>query len=69
MFNKSGQQVAAPDGGNFFVWDGCAACVGGGKIDFSVSGARNIDANACTLGLIPGVGFKVVDEQVQPFIA
>jgi hypothetical protein len=64
----NGQQVAAPDGGDFFVWDGCAACVGGGKIDFSVSGARNINSNACTLGVIPGVTFNVVDTQVKTFV-
>jgi hypothetical protein len=66
---KNGNQVAAPDGGDFFVWDGCQACIGGGKIDFSVSGARNVDAAACTLGVIPGVSYQVVDQQVRTFVA
>lgn len=65
---KNGVQVRAPDGGDFFVWDGCAACIGGGKIDFSVSGARAVDPAACTLGLIPGVSFRVVDEVVKQFV-
>lgn len=34
---KNGKQVSTPDGDDFFVWDGCAACAGGVKIDFSVS--------------------------------
>lgn len=34
-----------------------------------VSGARQIDAGACTLGLIPDVEFKVVDEFVRQFYA
>lgn len=65
---KNGEQVAAPDGGDFFVWDGCQACEGGGRIDFSVSGAKEIDADACNVGVIPGVTFRVVDEQVKPFV-
>jgi hypothetical protein len=66
---KNGVQVAAPDGGDFFVWDGCQACIGGGKIDFSVSGARKVDAGACTVGVIPGVTYQVVNQQVRQFVA
>jgi hypothetical protein len=69
VYKADGTRVAAPDGGDFFVWDGCAACVGGGKIDFSVRGARNVDANACALGVIPGVRFEVTDVQMKPFVA
>jgi hypothetical protein len=65
---KDGQQVAAPDGGDFFVWDGCEACRGGGRIDFSATGARMVDGDACSLGVVPGVSFQVVDEQVLPFV-
>ncbi len=65
---KDGAPVAAPDGGDFFVWDGCAACVGGGRIDLSVSGAQQVDPAACQLGVVPGVSFQVVDEQVKPFV-
>lgn len=65
---KDGRQVSAPDGGDFFVWDGCEACVGGGKIDFSVSGIRNVDGNGCNLGVVPGVTYKVVDQQVKTFV-
>jgi hypothetical protein len=65
---KNGVQVAAPDGGDFFVWDGCQACIGGGKIDFLVSAARKLDGSACTLGLVPGVSYKVVNTQVKAFV-
>jgi len=68
IVEKDGVRVNAPDGGDFFVWDGCFACIGGGKIDFSVSGARQIDANACMLGVIPGVKYTVTNEQVLAFI-
>ena len=64
----NGRQIAAPDGGDFFVWDGCAACVGGGRIDFSVSGLRNVNSNGCTLGVVPGVSFSVVDQVVKTFV-
>ena len=65
---KDGQRVPAPDGGDFFVWDGCEACEGGVRIDFSVSGLKSVDPDACNLGVVPGVTFEVVDEQVQPFV-
>lgn len=69
IITYNGKQVAAPDGGDFFVWDACAACVGGGKIDFSVSGIKSANPNACTLGVVPGVSWQVVDTQVRPFVA
>lgn len=69
IVTHNGAPVSAPDGGDFYVWDGCAACVGGGRIDFSVSGLRNADPNACNLGVVPGVSWQVVDVQSRPFVA
>ncbi|GIL78135.1 hypothetical protein Vretifemale_7564 [Volvox reticuliferus] len=65
---KNGNPVSPPDGGSFFVWDGCQACIGGGRLDFSLSGLQNAASNACTLGVVPGISWKVVDEVVQKFI-
>lgn len=65
---KDGKPVSAPDGGSFFVWDGCEACIGGGRLDFSLSGLQNAASNACNLGVVPGISWKVVDEVVTPFI-
>jgi hypothetical protein len=31
----------------FVVWDGCAACIGGGKIDFSREALMDITPEAC----------------------
>lgn len=64
----NGQQITAPDGGDFFVWDGCAACIGGTIIDFSLSGLQRVTANACTVGKVPGVSFRVVDVVVRQFV-
>jgi hypothetical protein len=69
IVSYNGAPVSAPDGGDFYVWDGCAACVGGGRIDFSVSGLENVDPNACELGVVPGVSWQVVDVQSRPFVA
>ena len=66
---KNGQQVFAPDGGNFFVWDGCDACRGGSRIDLSVNGLQNVDPNACQLGVVPGVTWQVVDRTIKQFVA
>jgi len=63
----NGKRVPAPDGGQFYVWDGCAACVGGGRIDFSVSGLRNVESAACNIGVVPGVSWMVVDVQARKF--
>jgi hypothetical protein len=65
----NGQPVTAPDGGPFFVWDGCAACAGGVRIDLSVNGLKNVDPNACNLGVVPGVTWQVIDSSVKAFVA
>jgi hypothetical protein len=62
-------QVTPPDEGDFFVWDGCAACVGGVRIDFSVSGARDVNPDVCQKGVVPGISWEVSDTQVQNFVA
>jgi hypothetical protein len=66
---KNGVEVAAPDGGNFFVWDGCAACASNSIIDFSFSGLRQISSDACNQGVVPGITWTVVDEVVRTFVA
>jgi hypothetical protein len=49
---KNGSEVA---GGPFVVFDGCEACRGGGRIDFSLSVLDAIDnGNACNDGVVPG---------------
>lgn len=63
---KSGAEVS---GGPFFVFDGCQACVGGGKIDFSLSALDSInDGNACRDGVVPGISWDVIDNQIIPFV-
>ena len=63
----NGKRVHGPDGGDFFVWDGCAACQHDTIIDFSASGLRMLDRDACTKGVIQGVSWVVTDEQVHKF--
>jgi hypothetical protein len=64
---KNGVEVS---GGPFFVFDSCQACVGGGKIDFSLSVLDRIDnGNACFNGVVPGISWEVIDNQIIPFIA
>ncbi|KAJ3200973.1 hypothetical protein HDU82_008466, partial [Entophlyctis luteolus] len=48
----------------FVVWDSCLACTGGGRLDFSMSALSVINPNACALGIVPGISWKVVDEQI-----
>ena len=63
---KNGVEVS---GGPYFVWDGCAACIGGGRIDFSLSALNSIDnGQACFHGVVPGISWKVTDKQIQTFI-
>ncbi|TPX66765.1 hypothetical protein CcCBS67573_g07722 [Chytriomyces confervae] len=61
----NGQVVDA----TFVVWDSCAACTGGVKLDFSVSALSAIEPAACTLGNVGGIEWEVVDEQVIPYVA
>jgi hypothetical protein len=51
------------------VFDGCEACIGGSRIDFSLSALDQIDnGNACRDGLVPGISWKVTNNQIIPFI-
>jgi hypothetical protein len=64
---KDGVEVP---GGPFVVFDGCEACEGGGKIDFSLSVLDAIDnGDACFHGVVPGISWKVTDNQIIPFVA
>ena len=65
----NGKQVSAPDGGDFFVWDGCQACIGGGRIDFSVSGLKKVNGGACDLGVVPGVTWQIMSTQAKVFVS
>lgn len=63
---KNGVEVA---GGPFFVFDGCEACKGGGRIDFSLSVLNSIDkGSACNDGAVPGISWKVTNNQIIPFV-
>jgi hypothetical protein len=63
---KDGVEVP---GGPFVVFDGCEACIGGSRIDFSLSALDQIDnGNACRDGLVPGISWKVTNNQIIPFI-
>lgn len=68
-----GKKVTPPDGGSFFVWDGCEACAiqyNFQNIDFSLPGLGVVagsEASALDQGVIPGVSFQVTDVQVKKF--
>jgi len=63
---KDGVEVA---GGPYVVFDGCEACMGNGIIDFSVSVLDQIaGGQACQLGAVPGISWKVLDKQIIPFV-
>ena len=69
--NSNGAIIPAPDGGDWFVWDGCQACneqTGNQRIDFSVSGLRQISADACNLGNVKGFSWEIQNVQVLPFV-
>lgn len=62
---KNGVEVPGP----FVVFDGCEACEGGGRIDFSLTALNQIDnGNACQSGVVPGISWKVTNTQIIPFI-
>lgn len=66
-----GARISAPDGGDFFVWDGCEDChnkVDGGRIDFSLSGLRRLNPNACNDGKYSGVSYQITTTQVHSFV-
>jgi hypothetical protein len=52
----------------FIVWDGCGACLNGARLDFSREALMDIDPQACDLGLLPEISWKVVDEQLMTFV-
>lgn len=63
---KDGELVK---GGPFVVFDGCEACEGGVRIDFSLSALDKIDnGNACENGVVPGISWDVVDNQIINFV-
>lgn len=63
---KDGRAVP---GGPYVVFDGCEACVGGGRIDFSLSALDAIDNNnACRDGVVPGISWDVIDKQIIQFV-
>jgi hypothetical protein len=59
-----GQKIDRP----FVVWDGCKACFGGVKIDFSLEALVDIDSDTCHLGMVPGIRWEVTDEQEIKFV-
>ena len=55
--------------GPFVVFDGCEACEGGGRIDFSLSALDDInDGEACDDGVVPDISWDVVDNQLIEFV-
>lgn len=66
---RNGVPIAAPSGGDFYVWDGCQAChdSNGGRVDFSLSGLQGADAQACTDGVVPGITYTITTVQTVPF--
>lgn len=62
---KDGKQMKGP----FVVFDGCEACEGGGRIDFSLSALDDInDGEACDDGVVPDISWDVVDNQLIEFV-
>lgn len=63
---RDGKQVK---GGPYFVFDGCKACQGGKRIDFSLSALNDIDnGNACDSGIVDGISWEVLDNQIMKFV-
>ncbi|KAJ3357974.1 hypothetical protein HDU83_000031 [Entophlyctis luteolus] len=52
----------------FYVWDSCVACDGGVRLDFSLSALMSINSNVCELGIVSGISWEVLDEQVVPYV-
>lgn len=69
LVTVDGNQIGAPDGGDFYVWDGCEECSTSDRIDFSVSGLLAVNSDACSLGVVPGVHYEITDTQVRDFVA
>lgn len=63
---RNGAEVSS---GPFFVFDGCQACEGGTRIDFSVSALDSISGGtACRDGVVSGISWDVIDNQIIPFV-
>jgi hypothetical protein len=61
VYKPDGTEYISP-GGDLFVWDKCAACAGGGRVDFSGKYSRplplyQIDSSVMEVGV--GVGTDV----------
>jgi len=67
--DADGNPVSAPDGGDFFVWDGCQRCAqdNNNVLDFSFSGLKNVNPDACTQGKVP-LSFTILNTQVMQFV-
>ncbi|KAJ3357973.1 hypothetical protein HDU83_000030 [Entophlyctis luteolus] len=52
----------------FYVWDSCVACEGGVRLDFSLTALMSINSNVCNLGIVSGISWQVLDEQVVPYV-
>lgn len=67
----NGAPVTAPDGGSFFVWDGCEACAttyNFKNFDFSLPGLGAVTGSvgaACQQGVVPDVSFQITNVQVK----
>lgn len=68
IISVNGNQIQAPDGGDFFVWDGCETC-SDETLDFTVSGLLAVNSDACTLGIVKGIQYQITNTQVQNFVA
>ncbi len=74
IVNVNGRPVRAPDGGSFFVFDGCDECFSkynDHNLDFSLPGLGQVagnDTEACRIGVVPHVGFDITDRQIMAFV-
>jgi hypothetical protein len=62
-----GAPMAAPDGGDFFVWDGCPQCNSSPGVGVSVTTLLLLNATSCDMGALKCITWEVVDEQVMPY--
>ena len=74
VVSYNGQVVSPPDGGSFYVWDGCEACAttyNFNNIDFALPGLGatvGSDAMACQQGKVARISFEVTNVQVKTFV-
>jgi len=78
MSKYCGKKVVVSYGGkeftdlDLFIWDGCAECAkpGNDGLDFSSDVfADIIGKENCAKGRVPGLSWKILDEQVVPWVA